>query len=168
MTVLVRHDRGCLWARPGAEAEIDGDGQVTGVRHPGAGHSYAAQRLSDIYLMHRAAGTSIGWIAVDYAGGRGGLTVYDSRSDAVKDCWPWEDRFFFLTLTERYMSVCQAEAVLRWRRVMADMERPDRDRPGGGMAVIPRLATEDQEAQIRAIRTRTGAVALGHQKVSAR
>ena len=74
----------------------------------------------------------------------------------------------FMTLTERYMSVCQAEAVLRWRRVMADMERPDRDRPGGGMEVIPRLAIEDQEAQIRAIRTRTGAVALGHQKVSAR
>ena len=166
MTVLVTHDRGCRWARPGAEAIIDGDGHVTGMKHPGGGHSDAAKRFADVYGMHRAAGTTAGWIAVSYSDGRGGLDVYDSRADAVSGCWPWEDRFFFCSLAERSMTVCGAESVLRYRRVMADMERPDRDARGGGMEVIPRLCAEDQEAQIAAVRTGRGAIALGHKRVS--
>ncbi|MGH3226391.1 MAG: hypothetical protein ACRDPY_48235 [Streptosporangiaceae bacterium] len=164
MTVLVTHDRGCRWARPGAEAEIDARGHVTGMRHPGGGHSDAAKRFAGIYGLHKAAGTTAGWIAVSYRDGSGGLTVYDTRAQAVRDCWPWEDRFFYCSLAERAMTICAAESVLRFRRVMAGMEKPDRDRPGGGLEVIPRLAAEDQEAQIRAARTGRGALALGRRK----
>lgn len=160
----MRHDPGCLWAREGAEAEINQHGRVTGVKNPGSGHLDAAKRFADIYNMHKAAGTKRGWIAVAYADGRGGFTVYDSRAAAVSDCWPYEDRFFYCQLTQPSMTVCAAASVLRYRRVMAGIEKPDRDRPGGGLEVIPRLATEDQEAQIRAVRTRRGYLALGRRK----
>ncbi len=164
MPVLTAHDPGCYWARPGAEAEIDADGQVTGVRHRGGGHSDAAKRFADTYGLHKAAGTARGWIAVSYADGSGGLDIYATRAAAVADCWPYEDRFFYCSLQAPGMTICAAESVLRFRRVMAGMERPDRDAPGGGPEVIPRLAAEDQEAQIRAVRTGTGAIALGHRK----
>lgn len=164
MTVLVSHDRGCRWARIGAEAEIDGQGRVTGVKHPGGGHSDAAKRLSDTYQLHKAAGTVRGWIAVRYADGTGGQEVYDTRAEAVEDCWPWEDQYFYCRLDQSSMTVCAAESVLRYKRVMAEMEKPDRDMRGGGLEVIPRLAIEDQEAQIEAVRTGRGAIALGHRK----
>lgn len=164
LPVLAAHDPGCYWARLGAEAEISADGHVTGVRHPGGGHSDAAKRLADTYGLHKAAGTAAGWIAVSYSDGSGGLTVYATRGEAVADCWPWEDRFFYCSLAERGMSICAAESVLRFKRVMAQMERPDRDLPGGGLEVIPRVAIEDQEAQIAAVRTGRGAIALGHRK----
>ena len=164
MAVLVEHDHGCRWARLGAEARIADDGRVIGVKNAGGGHSDAAKRLADTYGMHKAAGVTRGWIAVSYSDGRGGLTVYDTRAEAVADCWPFEDRFFYCSLAERRMTVCAAESVLRYRRVMAEMERPDRDMTGGGLEVIPRLAIEDQEAQIRAVRTGKGAIALGKRK----
>lgn len=158
---LVRHDPGCRWGRLGAEATVDNDGRIIASK-AGGSHSDAAKRLSDTYNMHRAAGTTRGWIAVSYSDGRGGLTVYDTRAEAVADCWPFEDRFFYCTLAQRSMTVCAAESVLRYKRIMAEMERPDRDMPAGGLEVIPRLAIEDQEAQIRAVRTGKGAIALGH------
>lgn len=164
MTVLVQHDPGCRWARLGAEAEIDTRGHVTGVRHPGGGHSDAAKRFRDIYSLHKAAGAVRGWIAVRYADGSGGACVYDSRAAAVSDCWPDENRYFYATLAAPSMSVCAAESVLRFKRIMAKIERPDRDHAGGGLEVIPRLAAEDTEAQIRAVRTGRGHLALGHQK----
>jgi hypothetical protein len=164
LTVIVQHDPGCKWARLGAEAEISGDGRVTGVRNAGAGHSDAARRFSDTYNLHRAAGTTAGWIAVAYADGSGGQDVYEFRAAAVESLWPYEDRYFYCTLEQPSMTVCAAESVLRWRRVMSEIETPDRDYQGGGLEVIPRLANEDQEAQIQAVRTGRGFLALGHKK----
>jgi hypothetical protein len=164
LTILVRHDPGCRWARPGAEAQISAAGRVTGVRSTGGGHSDAAKRFADTYGLHKAAGMARGWIAVRYADGSGGQDVYDTREAAVAGCWPWEDEFFYCSLAERSMTVCAAESVLRYKRIMAEIERPDRDIRGGGLEVIPRLAIEDQEAQIRAVRTGRGAIALGYRK----
>lgn len=164
MTVLVAHDPGCRWARLGAEAEIDAAGQVVGVLHEGAGHSDAAKRFSDTYMLHKAAGTAAGWIAVKYEDGSGGQEVYHSREAAIEALWPYEDRYFYCTLQAPAMTVCAAESVLRWRRVMSGIEKPDRDYHGGGLEVIPRVASEDQEAQIQAVRTGRGFLALGHRK----
>lgn len=168
MTVLVPHDPGCRWARQGAQAVIDEHGRVTGIRVPGSGHSDAAKRFADTYNMHKAAGTHTGWIAVAYADGSGGQVVYDTRAQAVEDCWPYEDRFFYCVLTPPSMTVCAADSVLRWRRVMSEIEKPDRDYRGGGLEVIPRLTQEDAEAQIRAVRTGRGFLALGHRKAASR
>ena len=159
--VLVPHEPGCKWGR--FDGTVDASANIlTGEIRPG--HSDAAKRFSDTYNLHKAAGTVRGWIAVRYRDGSGGDDVYDSRDDAVADCWPWEDQFFYCTLQAPSLSVCAAESVLRYKRVMSEVERPDRDSPHGGLEVIPRLAVEDQEAQIQAVRSGRGMVAMGHRK----
>jgi hypothetical protein len=64
------------------------------------------------------------------------------------------------------MSVCAAEAILRWKRIMSEMDRAhtDRDAPHGGLEVIPRLSSEDQEAQIAAVRSGKGIVPMGYKR----
>lgn len=155
-TVLVRHDPGCKWGR--FEGTVNERAEIlTGEVKPG--HSDAAKRFSDTYNLHKAAG-SRGWIAVGYADGQSDGSVYDTRADAVRHMWPREDRYFYAILDSApSMSVCAAESVLRWKRIMSEIEEPD-----SGMEVIPRLAVEDQEAQIRAVRTGKGALALGRRK----
>lgn len=162
--VLVSHNPGCRWARIGAEAQIDERGHVTGVKNAGAGHSDAAKRLSETYSLHRVAGTRQGWIAVRYSDGSGGLTVYDTRAQAVADRWPWEDEYLYVLLQQSSMSVCAADSLLRYKRIMAEMEKPDRDARSGGPEVIPALASEDAEAQISAVLNGRGTLAMGYRR----
>ena len=159
--VLIRHDPGCKWSR--FDGEVDEHANIlSGEIKPG--HSDAAKRFSDTYNLHRAAGTTRGWIAVKYADGSSGDEVYDSREEAIRFTWPFEDLYFFCTLQQPSMTVCAAESLLRYKRVMAEMEKPDRDAPHGGREVIPRLTAEDQEAQIRAVRSGHGMVAMGYRR----
>lgn len=159
--VLVAHDPGCKWSR--FDGTVSEDGTIlSGQVRPG--HSDAAKRFSDLYNLHRAAGTTSGWIAVAYQDGASDGEVYQSRGEAVRCTWPREDRYFYASLRQPSMTVCQAESLLRYKRVMAEMERADRDAPAGGAEVIPRLAAEDQEAQIRAVRTGHGMVAMGYRR----
>jgi hypothetical protein len=163
MTVLVKHDPGCKWGR--FDGEVDPEGKIlSGEVRPG--HSDAAKRFADGYNLHKAAGQVRGWIAVRYRDGSSDGTIYDSREDAVRDCFPWEDQFFYATLTQPPMSVCAAESLLRYKRVMSEMERPDRDVPHGGLEVIPRLTAEDHQAQIQAVRSGRGFIPMGHRKGS--
>lgn len=163
MTVLVRHDAGCKWGR--FDGQVDAQANIiSGAVRPG--HTDSAKRFSDVYNLHKAAGTGRGWIAVRYRDGSSNGEVYESRGDAVAGCFPWEDEFFYATLDQPSMTVCAAEAILRWKRVMADVDRAhaDRDAPHGGLEVIPRLAAEDQEAQIRAVRSGRGLLAMGFRR----
>lgn len=163
VTVIVPHDPGCKWGR--FDGSVDEHGRIlSGEVRPG--HSDAAKRFSDAYNLHKAAGTFRGWIAVRYADGSSNGDVYDSRAAAVGHCWPREDQFFYCSLAERSMSVCAAESVLRWKRVMADMDRAalDRAAPHGGREVIPHASFTDQEAQIAAARSRSGLLAMGYSK----
>ena len=77
--------------------------------------------------------------------------------------WPNEDWYFFCTLAAApSMSVCAAESLLRWRRIMSEVERPDRDVPGGGLEVIQFLTEEDRAAQEMAARTGRGLLPTAH------
>lgn len=163
MTVLVRHDHGCKWGRVGAEAEIDDKGHVTGYK-PGTGHTDAAKRFSDTYNLHKAAGTQSGWIAVRYQDGSGGTDVFDSREEAIRHMWPREDWYFYCSLQEPAMSVCAAESVLRWKRIMSEVEKPDVEAKQGGLEVIPFLAKEDRAQQVTAALTGRGLLPMGYRK----
>lgn len=122
--------------------------------------------MSDGYNLHRAAGTRQGWLAVALADGDCGLEVFDTRSSAVISKFPRDRWYFYCTLQQPSMSVCAAEALLRYQRIMNQMNgaHTDRDAPGGGLEVIPRLAAEDIEAQIKAVRTGRGFLALGRRR----
>lgn len=162
--VLVKHDPGCKWSRA-EDVEIDSEGNVLSAK-VGYGHSDAAKRFSDWYNLHRVAGARSGWIAVALADGDTDGELYDTRAAAVSHKFPNERWFFYATLSQPSMTVCAAESVLRYKRIMNEMEGPhtDRDAPLGGLEVIPRLAVEDQEAQIAAIRTGRGFLAMGHRR----
>lgn len=162
--MLVRHDHGCKWARA-TDVDIDSDGSVLSAVI-GGGHTDAAKRFSDWYNLHKAAGMTRGWIAVALADGASDGEVYETRQEAVAFHWPNERWFFYAALEAPSMSVCAAESVLRYKRIMNEMEaaHTDRDAPDGGLEVIPRLAVEDQEAQIEAVRTGRGFLAMGRRK----
>ena len=148
MPVLVRHDPGCRYAREDA-----------------GGHSDAAKRFADWYNLHRAAGVRCGVIAVALGDGSSDGCLYPDRLTAVEHMFPRESRYCYIRLSGGpSMSVCQAASVLRWQRVMADMHRADRDLPGGGPEVIPRLTIEGREHQVEAVRSGRGLLALGHGK----
>jgi hypothetical protein len=165
MTVLVRHDVGCKWGR--FDGTVDERGMVlSGEVRPG--HSDEAKRFADTYNLHKAAGARHGWIAVKYIDGSAPAVVYDTRQDAVADRFPWEDSYFYATLAgPASMTVCQAESLLRYKRVMSEMDRAhvDRDAPHGGLEVISRLTTEENEAQIAAVQAGANvAVPMGYRK----
>lgn len=163
-TVLVKHDHGCKWARA-TDVDIDSDGTVLSATI-GPGHSDAAKRFADNYNLHKAAGMVCGWIAVALADGSSDGNVYDTREDAVRFMFPNERWFFYCCLQQPSLTICAAESLLRYRRIMNEVEGPhtDRDAPHGGLEVIQRLSVEDIEAQIRAVRTGQGALAMGYRK----
>lgn len=164
--VLVRHEPGCRWARIGASAQTDAEGQII-ASIAGGGHSDAAKRFSDWFNLHKSAGTARGWIAVALADGASDGEVYDSRAQAVRFMHPNERWFFYATLSAApSLSVCAADSLLRTKRVMSEVEggHTDRDAPHGGLEVIPRLTMADVENQIRAVRSGRGLLALGYRK----
>jgi hypothetical protein len=162
--VLVRHDVGCKWGR--FSGEVDARANVlSGGFTPG--HSDAARRFSDVFNLHRSAGTREGWIAVRYSDGSSDDEVYSSREEAIRFKYPDEDWYFYCTLgAAPGMTICQAESLLRYKRIMSELDRPhaDRDAPQGGREVISRLTNEDMEAQIRAVRSGRGMVAMGYRR----
>jgi hypothetical protein len=164
MTVLVKHDRGCKWGRFDGTVDEHGNILSGGVMH---GHSDAAKRFSDIYNLHKAAGAVKGWIAVRYSDGSSDGNVYDTREDAVRHAYPREGWYFYAVLTAApSMSVCAAESLLRYKRVMSEIDasHTDREAPGGGLEVIQRLTVEDNERQIAAVRSGRGMIPLGIRK----
>lgn len=146
--VLIRHDPGCRYAR-----ESDG------------GHSDAARRLSDTYNLHRAAGTTRGWIAVRLADGRSDRTVYETRAAAIVHQHHDENWRAYISLAAPVMTICEAASVLRWHRQQAGLRLADRDDRRGGPVVIPRLTQEDRDRQLAALAGRIRLpIALGYVK----
>jgi hypothetical protein len=159
--VLVRHDPGCKWGR--FSGEVDARANIlSGGFMPG--HTDAAKRFADVYNLHKATGQARGWIAVRLADGDSDGEVYETRADAVFWCRHSESWYFFAALTRPPMTICQAESLLRYKRVMNQIEAADRDAPHGGMEVVRRLTIEDEEAQIRAVETGRGFVAMGYRR----
>lgn len=161
--LLVQHDPGCKYGRLD-EDETARQGKE--VFRPG--HSDAAKRLSDTYNLHIIAGCPRGfWIACSLHDGSSDGCAYPTRQVAMQYQHHNEKNFAYIQVSTAVpMTVCEAESLLRWQRQTWKVtERfTDRDEPGGGLAVIPRLAREDQEAQLRAIQTGHGYVALGRKE----
>lgn len=112
-------------------------------------HSDAAKRVYDEYALHQIAGelgSNVGrWFAVAIADGTSDHTLYDSRNDAIRHQHHNEEFYAFVQIVPSQMSVCDAEMFLSgWRK---SYEARKRLMPSG-KEIIPRLAVEDQRAQI--------------------
>lgn len=119
-------------------------------------HSDAAKRLSDTYRLHRLADPigSIGhWFACTLADGDSDRTLYDTRREAVTHQRHNEEYYFYVQIIPGDMNPCQAESVLSGARKLDDagIKLSDRDHHAGGRTMIPRLAREDQAAQMRSL-----------------
>lgn len=130
----MKHDPGCRYAR-----EDNG------------GHSDAAKRLSDTVNLHIAAGSRSGVIACRLSDGTSDGTVYPTRAEAVARQHHSERWYAFIRLQPGSMSVCAAASVLMMQRQASRLAAADRDAPNGGLELIPRLTTEDQQRQMAAL-----------------
>lgn len=128
-------------------------------RAPDGSHSDAAKRIADWYNLH-AAQRHLAYgqfIAVALADGSSDGTLYASRAAAVAYQRNRERRYMYLQIRPHGMSVCDAESLLWAHRNGADtgIEAPDRDAPGGGYTMIPRVSDEEYAMQVAALARRT-------------
>jgi hypothetical protein len=119
-------------------------------------HSAEANRVSDMYRLHRLADHfgSIGqWFACRLTDGTSDDTLYPSKSVAIKHQHHNEKYFAFIQIVPSDMTVCDAEIFLKVQRRLYDkgLRQADPDARGGGPQMIPRLTREDMGAQMRAI-----------------
>lgn len=119
-------------------------------------HSDQAKRMSDEVNLHRCAigDCAIGkWMGFALQDGETDHTLYDSKPDAVRHAHHNEQRMIFIQINPSGLPVCDAEVLISVHRKMYDagVRLTDRDHPHGGRQIIPRLAVEDQRAQIASI-----------------
>jgi hypothetical protein len=112
------------------------------------GHTDAAKRISDAVNTHFWAlgfDSKRKWIAVKLFDGRGGETLYDSKSDAIRHQL---DEFVcaYICLTGAPMQVCEAEVILAVHRKAYDagFRLADPDKLPGGRELISPTALEDR------------------------
>lgn len=116
-------------------------------------HSDAAKRIRDTYIMHRLADPigNIGrWFACAIQDGTTDNVLYDSRADAIRHQHHNEMYYAYVQIVPSQMSLCDAELFLSGVRKTYEARKNliDRGAPNGGLEIIPRLAAEDQIAQI--------------------
>jgi hypothetical protein len=119
-------------------------------------HSDTAKRLSDTYRLHRLADPigSIGhWFAAAMSDGRSDNVLYDTRRECVTHQHHDEVYYTFIQIIPSDMNHCQAESHLIGVRKLYDagIKLTDRDHHAGGRTLIPRVAAEDQMAQMRSL-----------------
>jgi hypothetical protein len=142
------HDAGCEYGRD------DGSGRPTG-------HSDAARRVSDIYMLHRLAVPGLGNVgkvfAVALADGRSDLVLYDTMADCIRHQKHNAKWYAYLRVGREDMTICNAASVLRLHRDAdaAGLKFVGRDDPSFAMELIPRLTAEDHQRMTRALAART-------------
>jgi hypothetical protein len=119
-------------------------------------HTDAAKRVSDTFRLHRLAdpiGNTGRWFAASLADGSSDGTLYDTRRDAVTHQHHNEQNYTFIQIIPADMNPCQAESHMGAIRKLHDagISLVDRDHRAGGRSLIPRVAAEDQRAQVAAI-----------------
>jgi hypothetical protein len=122
------------------------------------GHTDAAKRISDATMLQWVAG---GWdmtvgkfMAFKLEDGRSDNVLYDNYRDAVRHQGNNEMLYMYVKLHPGGMSVCEAEAMLKFNRQAHSngFRMPDPDHRAGGHVLIPRIGMDKIKAQIRALK----------------
>lgn len=143
------HDRECEYA-----LEADDSGRPYG-------HSDAARRTSDIYMLHRVAGGLLGTVgkvfAVALADGRSDMVLYDTLAECIRHQRHNAKWYAYLRVGREEMTVCNAASFLKLHADAdaAGMNFLDRDDPWFGRELIPRLTAEDHQRMTRALAAKT-------------
>jgi hypothetical protein len=143
------HDFGCEYARDPADSGRS------------YGHSDAAKRVADTYMIHRIASPGLGSVgkvfAVALADGSSDMTLYDTMADCIRHQRHNAKWYAYLRVGREDMTVCNAASILKVHRDAdaAGLKFVDRDDPSFGYELIPRLAQEDQQRMTRALAAKT-------------
>lgn len=129
------------------------------MREPLGGHSEAAKRLSDQYILHRAAlgmAATGQWFAVTLQDGTGDGVLYPSKRDCARHQHGREVYYAFVCIAPSDMGVCDADVFLKTCRALysAGVRMTDPEDAAGGRAPIMRATREDQASLARSIRSR--------------
>jgi hypothetical protein len=147
--VLFRHDPGCEYGRDPGDS-----GRPTG-------HSDAARRVADTYMLHRVASRGLGSVgkvfAVALNDGTSDGVLYDTMADCIRHQRHNAKWYAYLRVGREDMSVCAAASVLKLHRDAdnAGLKFVDRDDPSFAFELIPRLTAEDNQRMNRALAART-------------
>ena len=125
----------------------------------GRGHSDAAKRVADSINLHWAVVAEspakwpevIGkWCAFQLANGTGGMTLYDTKRDAVRH-QSNEFQAMYVKIVPGGMNTCEAEILLATHRRMYDngFRLADPDSRYGGPDLITRAAAEHRAQTLR-------------------
>jgi hypothetical protein len=134
MTLVLRHDRGCLYAQD-----------------PTGDHTDAAKRVADGYNLHIVANRQQAtgrWVAFDLAEGRSDGALYDTKPQAVAHQHGNDDRRLYIRMRNTSMTACEAASLLRTARMLYDLGNPQNTE----RVIIPRLTNEHQARQVARLR----------------
>lgn len=120
------------------------------------GHSDAAKNTAFTYMTHRTAGgdSAIGaWMAVRLSDGSTDNVLYQTRREAVRHQGHNEQTCAFINIRPCGMSICEAEAFLRFARqaYTNGFRLADPEHRAGGRQLISRLTIEDQRRHEKAL-----------------
>jgi hypothetical protein len=120
-----------------------------------SGHSDAARRIANTYMLHRLAdlhGSMGHWIACRLDDGTSDYVLYDSKANAIKYQHNNENYYTFIQIVPAQVTACEAEIMLKVARMVYDKG----GRMSDGFArhdVIKRANWEDQIAMSKGIVT---------------
>lgn len=143
------HDFGCEYARDQADSGRP------------MGHSDAARRVADTYMLHRVASPGLGSVnkvfAVALADGTSDMVLYDTMADCIRHQKHNAKWYAYLRVGRHEMTVCAAASVLKIHRDAdnAGLKFVDRDDPSFGYELIDRLTIEDQQRMTTALAAKT-------------
>ncbi len=121
-------------------------------------HEDAAQRLCDVYNLHRVAGglATVGqWFAASLAEGRSDMVLYRSKLECVRHQGHNEQYYTFIKINPSSMNACEAQVMLNTARRLYDngLRMTDPDHAHGGPDLIKRVTAEDQLNAMQGVAT---------------
>jgi len=134
MTVVtvIEHDAGCSYGREGR-----------------GGHSDAAKRVADTYMLHRTAGAALGLsnvgkvFAVSLQDGTSDGQLYDTLAEAIRHQKHSAKWYAYLRVGRHALNPCEASSLMQLHRDADKAGLNFTGRHDPPLELIPRLTAED-------------------------
>lgn len=120
-----------------------------GCKRAGLGHSDAAKRVYDTYLLHRMGNgnAAVGhWFAFSLSDGTTDGALYASKQEAIDHQKHNETYRGFIQIVPPMITICEAEAFIYTSRIMYAVGAS-----GGVRELIPRVSGEDNRSMLKSI-----------------
>jgi hypothetical protein len=109
------------------------------------------KRLADTVNLHVFAGNTGKWAAVKLQDCTTDHVAYETRRDAVRMLYPYQDSYFYVWISPGGMQLWEAETYLNWNRRLYELgwRMPDPDDVDPDMIPTMPNTREDAKQQLR-------------------